>query len=232
MIFEKPTLFGTLIKRYKRFLADISLENGDVITAHCPNSGSMKTCAESGWKVMLSDSQNPNRKLQYTWEMVFNGKCWIGINTQLANKLAMEAILLNKIEELSGYPKISSEQKYSNNSRIDLLLESDDKKCFVEVKNVTLVENNVYLFPDAVTQRGLKHLNDLLEMKKSGHRAVMLYIIQRSDGKIFKPCNKIDPKYADKLQDVFNQGVEILPYLADVAPHEIIINNKIDFSFT
>ena len=231
MKFEKPTQFGTLIKRYKRFLADIRLETGEVITAHCANSGSMKTCAEAGWSVMVSDSQNPKRKLKYTWELVHNSKCWIGINTQIPNILAKNAITEGKIPELSGYSKISMEQKYSLNSRIDLLLENEDKKCFVEVKNVTLVENDVYLFPDAVTERGLKHLGDLLEMKKSGHRAVMFYIIQRSDGKIFKPSGDIDPKYAKKLEDVYNQGVEILPYVANVSPEEITISKKIDFSF-
>ena len=232
MKFEKPTQFGTLIKRYKRFLADIVLEDGQSLTAHCANSGSMKTCAEPGWKVMVSDSQNPKRKLQYTWELVHNNTCWIGINTQIPNKLAAEAISKGIIPELSGYSEIRTEQKYSQSSRVDLLLEKEDEKCFVEVKNVTLVENDVYLFPDAVTERGLKHLNDLSEMKKSGHRAVMLYIIQRSDGKIFKPCHDIDPKYAEKLQDVYNQGIEILPYVANVSPEEITISHKIEFSFT
>ena len=231
MRFKKPTLFGTLIKRYKRFLADIKLENGEIITAHCANSGSMKTCAEPGWKVMVSDSQNPKRKLQYTWELVYNDKCWIGINTQIPNKLALEAIGHARIPELTGYSSINTEQKYSKNSRIDLLLEKKDEKCFVEVKNVTLVENEIYLFPDAVTERGFKHLNDLQEMKRKGHRAVMLYIIQRRDGKIFKPCYEIDPKYAKKLEEVFNNDVEILPYVASVSPKEIIISHKVDFSF-
>jgi len=133
MKFEKPTLFGTLNKRYKRFLADISLKNDKVITVHCANSGSMKTCAIPGWQVMISDSQNLKRKLQYTWEMVHNGKCWIGINTQVPNQLAKEAIKGGEIPELKGYSTISKEQKYSQNSRIDLLLEKENEKCFVEV---------------------------------------------------------------------------------------------------
>ena len=231
MIFDKPTLFGSLIKRYKRFLADITLENGEIITAHCANSGSMKTCAEPGWKVMVSDSQNPKRKLRYTWEMVHNGTCWIGINTQIPNLLAYEALQEGKIPELAGYSKITKEQKYSHNSRIDLLLEKESNKCFVEVKNVTLVEKNVFLFPDAVTERGLKHLGDLLAMKDAGQRAVMLYIIQRTDGKIFKPCVEIDPEYAHKLEQVYKQGVEILPYVANVQPGQILISHKVAFSF-
>lgn len=231
MKFEKPTSFGKLIKRYNRFLADIILSDGTQITAHCANSGSMKTCKQPGWKVMVSDSQNPKRKLRYTWEMVHNGKCWIGINTMVPNKLAREAIIENKIPELSGYAHIKPEQKYSKNSRIDLLLEKDAEKCYVEVKNVTLVDGDFYMFPDAVTERGLKHLGDLLAMKKAGHRAVMLYVIQRNDGKTFKPCSEIDHEYANKLQQVFKQGVEILPYVANVTPQEITIDYKIDFTF-
>jgi sugar fermentation stimulation protein A len=231
MIYKKPTRFGKLIKRYKRFLADITLDNGEIITAHCANSGSMKTCAEPGWKVMVSDSQNPKRKLRYTWEMVHNGSCWIGINTQLPNFIAFEAIQQGKIPELAGYSKITKEQKYSHNSRIDLLLEKENEKCFVEVKNVSLVEKDAFLFPDAVTERGLKHLGDLQAMKDAGHRAVMLYIIQRMDGKIFKPCFQIDPQYARKLEQVYKQGVEVLPYVANVQPEQILISHKVAFSF-
>jgi sugar fermentation stimulation protein A len=231
MKFAKPAHFGILIKRYKRFLADIKLDNGEIITAHCANSGSMKTCAEPGWNVMVSDSQNPKRKLRYTWELVHNGVCWIGINTLVPNKLAHEAIGHGIISELSGYSKIRSEQKYGQNSRIDFLLENKNEKCFVEVKNVTLVENNTFLFPDAVTARGLKHLNELLEMKKAGQRAVMLYIIQRNDANIFRPCYEIDSKYAEKLEDVYHQGVEILPYVANVSTEEITISHKVEFAF-
>lgn len=232
MTIDKPVQFGTLIRRYKRFLADISLENGEIITVHCPNSGSMKTCAEPGWKVMVSDSQNPKRKLRYTWEMVHNKKCWIGINTLVPNRLAFEAIQQGKIPELSGYSEIRKEQKYSQNSRIDLLLKKSQDKCYVEVKNVTLVQDNYFLFPDAVTERGLKHLHDLLAMKKAGQRAVMLYIIQRNDADIFRPCYEIDPAYSEKLHDVYNQGVEILPYVAHVSPKEITISHKVDFTFS
>jgi len=231
MKIEKSVKYGTLIRRYKRFLADIRLESGELITAHCPNSGSMKGCAEPGWKVLVSDSQNPKRKLLYTWEMVHNGTCWIGINTMVPNMLAFEAVSNNQIPELTGYSTIKKEQKYSHNSRIDLLLEKEDCNCYVEVKNVTLVEDNFYLFPDAVTERGLKHLNDLYAMKKKGNRAVMLYIIQRNDGEVFKPCYAIDPEYSKKLKQVHKKGVEILPYVADVIPSEIKISHKVDFSF-
>ncbi|MBN1408232.1 MAG: DNA/RNA nuclease SfsA [Calditrichaceae bacterium] len=231
MKFEKPLIEGVLLKRYKRFLADIRLNNGQYITAHCPNSGSMKTCKEPGWKVLVSESDNIKRKLKYTWEMIYNGTCWIGINTQIPNKIAIEAIQNGVIPELSGYDKIQSEIKYGQNSRIDILLTGNKGTCYVEVKNVTLVEaEGYYQFPDAVTERGKKHLYELLEMVKKGHRAVMLFVVQRSDGTIFKPADHIDSEYARTLREVYRQGVEILIYQADVSPIEIKLNRAIIFS--
>ena len=229
MKFTNAVYFGILKQRYKRFLADIMLDDGREITAHCANSGSMKTCDTPGWKVLVSDSQNPKRKLACTLEMIHNGTCWIGINTQTPNKLVKEAIEEGIIKELQGFPQILTEQKYGTNSRIDLLLKNERELCYVEVKNVTLVEDNYFLFPDSVTERGLKHLHDLLEMKKQGHRAVMVFVIQRSDAHIFKLAEKIDPAYARKLREVYKMGVEVLPYLADVSPDEIKISHKIEF---
>ena len=231
MKFDKPLIEGILLKRYKRFMADVKLNNGQYVTAHCPNSGSMKTCKEPGWKVLVSESDNPNRKLKYTWEMVYNGKCWIGINTQIPNKIAIEGIQNGVITELNGYDEIQSEVKYGQNSRIDIMLKGEKDICYVEVKNVTLVEaDNYYQFPDAVTDRGRKHLYELLEMVRTGHRAVMLFVIQRSDGTTFKPAEHIDPEYARALKEVHQQGVEILAYQADVSPTEIKLNKAIPFS--
>ena len=203
MEFSQPLIPGILLKRYKRFLADIKLDTGEFITAHCANSGSMKTCKEPGWKVLVSKSNNPKRKLKYTWEMVHNGTCWIGINTQVPNKIASEAILNGVIPELAGYTNLKNEVKYGKNSRIDILLTGDQPDCYVEVKNVTLVEEDgFYKFPDAVTERGRKHLSELLDVVKAGGRAVMLYVIQRSDGTIFKPAYEIDPAYGARLKEV------------------------------
>lgn len=231
MKFNDPLIEGILLKRYKRFLVDVKLDDGKYVTAHCPNSGSMKTCKEPGWKILLSKSNNPTRKLKYTWEMVHNGKCWIGINTQIPNKIVKEAIENNTIPELSGYEKIKSEVKYGKNSRIDILLNGDKGRCYVEVKNVTLVEvDGFYKFPDAVTERGKKHLYELLEMVKVGYRAVMLFVIQRNDGTAFKPADHIDPEYARTLKEVHHQGVEILAYQADVSPTEIKLKSAIPFS--
>ncbi len=230
MKFETVLTEGILIRRYNRFLADVRLNDDTVITAHCPNSGSMKTCKEPGWKVLLSRSDNPKRKLKYTWEMVHNGKCWIGINTMVPNRIAVEAIQSGVIPELSGYGDLKTERRYGENSRIDILLSEGDRHCYVEVKNVTLVESDgYYKFPDAVTTRGRKHLQELMDMVNKGRRAMMLFVIQRNDGTIFKPAVDIDPLYGKTLREAYERGVEILPYLADVSPREIKLKNKIKF---
>jgi len=227
MQFEQTLLMGRLIKRYKRFLTDVELKDGSVVTAHCPNTGSMKTCAEPGWEVRLSRADNPKRKLKYTWELVHNGVCWIGINTHLANKLAVEAIQKGWIPELSGYPSLRTEVRYGQNSRVDILLESDSERCYVEVKNVTLVEaDGVYRFPDAVTKRGLKHLHELQDMVVQGHRAVMLFAIQRTDGSHFEPAVHIDSDYAHALKKVQAAGVEMLAYRAELSPQNIELKHK------
>lgn len=228
MQFKTPLIPGKLIKRYKRFLADIELESGEIITAHCPNSGSMKTCQTPGWKVLLSYHNIPTRKYKHTWEMVHNGNCWIGINTGIPNQIVEEAINNKAIESLRGYSEIKREVKYGKNSRIDILLKKDDEQCFIEVKNVTLVEEDgCYYFPDSVTERGRKHLSELIDMVQQGHRSVMLYVIQRSDGSLFKTASHIDPAYAKSLREAHQKGVEILVYQANVNPESIILKKEI-----
>lgn len=216
-----------IIRRYKRFLADVRLHDGEQRTVHCPNSGSMATCWEEGWPAVISDSENPKRKLRYTLEMTHNGKCWIGINTHRANDLAEEAIRKGIIPELSGYARLEREKKYGQNSRIDILLQNSRERCYVEVKNVTLVVKDAYQFPDSVTGRGLKHLHELIAMKKEGHRAVMLFVVQRADGQMFEPATHIDPAYGEGLKKAARAGVELLCYRADVQPEETRIVEKI-----
>ncbi|MEN7972967.1 MAG: DNA/RNA nuclease SfsA [Verrucomicrobiota bacterium] len=216
-----PLFFGTLVKRYKRFLADVELEDGSVITVHCPNTGRMTTCAEPGWRVALSDSQNPKRKYRYTWELVHNGDCWICVNTGRANELAFEAVSNSIIPELSGYAEVLREQKFGN-SRFDLLLRNGEDLCYVEVKNTTLLmADGCYAFPDAVTERGRKHLNELVEVVKAGHRAAMLYVIPRSDGTTFRAAHEIDPAYAEALEAAIAAGVEAYAWRAVVSPEEL-----------
>ena len=217
-MFNSPLASGTLIKRYKRFLADVELEDGSIITAHCPNTGRMTTCAEPGWKVMLSDSENPKRKHRCTWELVHNGTCWICVNTGRANEMAFEAVSSGVIPELAGYAEVLREQKFGN-SRFDLLLRDGNRLCYVEVKNVTLLmDDGCYAFPDAVTERGRKHLLELVDVVKASHRAAMLYVIPRSDGTAFRAAREIDPAYADALDVAVAAGVEVYAWQADVSP--------------
>ena len=217
-----PLIPGTLIKRYKRFLVDVELEDGSVVTAHCPNSGSMKGCNLPGAPVMLSLSPNLNRKLAHTWELVQVDGYWVGLNTMLPNRLAEEAILEGTISELQGYQRLRREVPYgSERSRIDLLLEDEQRRCFVEVKNVTLVEVGLALFPDAVTERGQKHLRELMEVVRNGDRGVILFTVQRGDGAAVAPADAIDPVYGRLLREAVAHGVEALAYRALVTPHEI-----------
>ena len=223
MQFEQKLISGKLIKRYKRFLADVKLDDGTVVTAHCPNSGRMTQCQGENWPVLLSPANNPKRKLKYTWELVHNGQCWICVNTQRANEVAFEAVSKNKISELVEYEKIEREKKYGKNSRIDILLSNPGELCYVEVKSVTLTHNGKFSFPDAPTERGRKHLDELMLMKKEGHRAVMLFIIMRSDAEGFEAATHIDPKYAEKLDEAKKAGVEILFYKTTICETGIAI---------
>jgi sugar fermentation stimulation protein A len=228
MKFKTQLVPGKLVKRYKRFLADVELDNGTVVTTHCTNSGSMKSCIEAEAPVMLTHHNDSKRKTQYTWEMIFINNGWIGINTSIPNILAYEAIRDQKIRKLNNYSSVKREVKIGD-SRLDIYAENESEKCFVEVKNVTLKEGKYALFPDAVTTRGLKHLKTLMEIKKKGMRAVMLYIIQRTDVVIFAPAKEIDPAYADTLYEAFKNGVEVIPLQAEVNPKEIKIIQEIPF---
>lgn len=206
-----PLLQGRLVKRYKRFLADVELEGQGIVTAHCPNSGSMQGCAEPGSRVWISLSNNPARKLAYTWELVQTKGSMIGINTQVPNKLIKSALENRQVEELKEFTRIRSEVKTSDHTRLDLLLEGEDQKtCYVEIKNCTLVEAGKAMFPDAVTTRGQKHLDELIRLKQEGHRAVIFYLVQRMDATSFSPAALIDPTYARKLIHAVEKGVEIL----------------------
>ncbi|MCB9097583.1 MAG: DNA/RNA nuclease SfsA [Aliarcobacter sp.] len=228
MKFEE-LIHGKLIKRYKRFLADIILENGETVTAHVPNSGAMTSCIEENCDVWVSFHDNPKRKLKYTLELTKIAKNLICTNTNVANKIAVEAINNKTIKELQGYKSLKTEQKYGQSSRIDILLENENQKCFVEVKSVSLKIDDFLAFPDAVTSRGTKHLKELEEMVKLGHRAVMLYVIQRTDDLPFKLACQIDKKYCETFNEVTKNGVEVLVYQSSINLEEIIIKNSSNF---
>ena len=231
MKFPDPLIKGRLIKRYKRFLTDVALDDGTIVVAHCANSGSMKSVDEPGAEVWLSPARNPDRKLKYTWEMIKIGKTLVGINTSLPNMIVSEAIEAGKVEEWPGYASLRREVKYGKNSRIDILLEDEARpKCYVEVKNTTMrrdLKAGAAEFPDAVTSRGAKHLVELADMVKEGHRAVMFYLVQREDADRFKVADDIDPTYAEGLTTALKAGVEVVCYACKLSAKEIVVARKI-----
>ncbi len=226
-----PTLIkGTLIKRYKRFLADIKLDSGEVITAHCANSGSMKDCSLPGQPVYVSHHDNPKRKLKYTWELIEMPDSLVGVNTFWPNKLVSQAITSGAVEELRGYQSLSQEVKVGDHSRLDILLsDSQSQLCYIEVKNCTMVNNGIAAFPDAITTRGHKHLVELQNLIGSSVRCVMFYLIQRMDAKLFRPADEIDQEYGKELRKANEKGIEILVYDVLIDQIKIGVNQQIPF---
>jgi len=225
-----PLVPGTLLKRYKRFLADVALDTGETVTAHCANPGAMLGLNAPGNRVWLSKSDNPKRKLAYSWELVEVGGVLIGINTGAPNKLAEEAIVAGRIAELAGYGRLRREVRYGTNSRIDILLEDDTKPpAYVEVKNVHLMRKpGLAEFPDSVTTRGAKHLVELGDMVTRGHRAVMLYVVQYPGTTRFTIARDIDPAYAAALEKARNRGVETLCYGCDITTDAIALSYALE----
>ena len=233
MRFPGELIPAVLEQRYKRFLADVRLQDGSVITVHCPNPGAMMGLKDPGIRCWISDSGNPKRKLRHTLELVEahapTGKVLVGINTNLPNKLAEEAILADKVPELTGYASFRREVKYGENSRIDILLEDDSKApCYVEIKNVHLVRQaGLHEFPDCKTERGAKHLREMANMVDAGARAVMLYIIQREDGDRFSLAADMDPAYAEAFENARNRGVEAYALRCKISPNEIVASTLV-----
>lgn len=222
MQFDHKLEQALLRKRYKRFLADIELDSGEIITIHCPNTGSMKNCQTPGSKVWYSTSTNPKRKYPQTWQIVeVDSRHYVGINTLLANKLVREAITSGTVNQLQGYSQLRTEVPYGEeNSRIDILLEASKEKqtgrCYIEIKNLSLgVGGGLGIFPDAVTTRGHKHLRELMQMRKQGHRAVLFFCVQHSGVERVSPADDIDPEYGRLLREAAELKVEILAYGAD-----------------
>ena len=224
LIYSLGELYGgVLIKRYKRLIADIKLNSGEVIVAHCPNTGPMTGVCIPENPVMVSKSDNPKRKLAYTWELIQVGDhqpTWVGINTSLPNRIVAIALQKRLFSQLGGYTKVRREVKYGvgGKSRVDFLLEGDDQLIYLEVKNTTWCQGDVALFPDTVTERGQKHLRELIDTVKGGDRAVMLYFINRGDCPKFAPGDAGDPVYGSLFKEAIAAGVEILPCRFDVTP--------------
>ncbi|MEM1038318.1 MAG: DNA/RNA nuclease SfsA [Pseudomonadota bacterium] len=236
MKFPTPLIEGRLIERYKRFLADVELEDGTIITVHCPNPGAMMGLKDPGNRVWISDSGNPKRKLRHTLELVEarapSGPVLVGINTMLPNRLAKEALEAGRITQLSGFTHLRTEVPYGERSRIDILLAggtpNDPRDCYIEVKNVHLVrEISLHEFPDCKTERGAKHLREMANMVAQGHRAVMLYVVQRGDGDRFSLASDLDPAYAEAFVAARAAGVEALAIRCDITTTEIVATTPI-----
>ncbi len=227
MKFIKPLTQATLLRRYKRFLADVDFGDGVPVVAHCANPGAMLGLANPGAKIWLSPSPNPKAKLDWRWELEDVAGALVGINTSHPNRLVEEAILSGAIEPLAGYSAIQREVKYGTNSRIDLLLERSDQKCFVEIKNVHWKRGDLAVFPDCVTVRGAKHLDELAREVAAGHRAVMIYCIQRSDCLGFDLAGDIDPGYVDAFNRARAAGVEAYVYECSLSTQEIIVADPV-----
>ncbi len=230
MKISPPLIPAILLRRYKRFLADVRLADGREMTVHTPNTGSMLGCAKPGTRIWLRDTFNSKRKYRYTWEMSeTTSRVMVGVHTGLPPTLVTEGITNGRITELQGYDVIRREVPYGlEGSRIDLLLENGNKQCYVEVKNVTAsLQQGAAVFPDAVSERGRKHLRELMHVVQQGQRAVIFYCIQRDDINTFSPAEQIDPEYAKTLHEAVERGVEALAYCARVTPDEIYLLDRV-----
>ncbi len=229
MKFKNKLLQGTLVKRYKRFFVDIEYQN-KTITAHCPNSGSMMGLLGVGNKVWFTETDNPKRKLKYTLQIISENKKLVGINTHLTNKIVLEALNKKKIKKLIKFNNIKSEVKFSDNTRFDFLISNKKKKCFLEIKNVTLfMTYNIAEFPDDITSRGTKHLRELINAKKKGYESYIFYLIQRQDCKSFKIAKDIDEEYKNVFELAIKNGVKMLCYDCKLNNEEIIINKQVHY---
>lgn len=224
-IIPSPLIFGTLVKRYKRFFADIILDDGAEITAHCPNPGAMLGVLESGNRVAVTKSDNPARKLGYTWQYVEADGTWIGVNTHLTNEIVADGLSRKLIPELQDYTTITREVKYGTNSRIDFLLTKEGAPpCYLEIKNVHLKRGRIAQFPDCVTARGAKHMAELAVMRGQGMRCVVLYLVQRIDCTDFCLAADIDPAYDKASKAAMASGVEMLAYACEVLVSNDLFN--------
>lgn len=228
MRFHPPLLPGRLLRRYQRFLADVRLADGSTVTAHCPNPGSMMTCLVTEGQVWLSRHDKPSRRLKYTWEIAKVGNARVMVHPARANGLVAEAIRLGVIEELSGYDTVRPEAIVTPATRFDFALEKGQKRCYVEVKSATLaIGGGRVAFPDAKTERGVKHLVELMAAADRGHRAVLLFCASRSDARQVEPADAIDPRYGSVLREAAASGVEVIAYGCRVTTKEIRLVRRV-----
>jgi sugar fermentation stimulation protein A len=232
MLFSKPIVHASLIRRYQRFLADVQLTSGEQITVHCPNPGAMTACCEPGRPVLLSDhGTTTKRKLRYTWEAIHMGGGWVGVNTQNPNHVVAEALRKRSVPGLEGYAQVEQEVPVKSilSSRIDMLLSGHDcqPNCYLEVKNATYREGEGALFPDAVTKRGQKHVAELSDLVAKGYRAILFFFVGRMDCSWIAPAEHVDPIYAQALREAVANGVETMAYQGKISPHGITLGTPL-----
>jgi len=230
MRFSEPPLEGRFLRRYKRFFADIELPGGEVVTAHCPNTGTLLGCLQEGAPAWLRDSKSETRKLRYTWQAIRIARSWVNVDTSLPNHVVAEAIEAARIPAFRGHRELRSEVPYGDRSRIDLLLtQADGTPCYIEVKSTTLAEDGVGLFPDAVTERGRKHLGELARLARKGVRAVQFFFISRPDVHAVQPADRIDREYGKALRRAVRAGVEVHAWSATTTARELRLTAEIPF---
>lgn len=228
MKFDQPLIKGTLVRRYNRFLADVELESGEKITAHCANPGSMMGLSDPGNKVLLSTVNDPRRRFKHQLEIVYAGRVAVGIHTGRPNSIVAEAITAGKVRELVGYATLRREIQTSAESRLDMVLGGNGMRpCYVEVKNVTLAQDGIGYFPDAITERGTRHLGELVNLVREGNRAMVFFLAQRADVTVFRPADHIDPMFGEALRDALARGVEAVCYRAKVTTRGIEVEEAI-----
>tara|TARA_B100000579_G_scaffold20283_1_gene14284 strand:+ start:37 stop:732 length:696 start_codon:yes stop_codon:yes gene_type:complete len=231
MNFENKLISGILIKRYKRFFVDVQIEN-KLVTAHCPNTGSMLGLLNEGNKVWLTKSDNPNRKLKYTLQIIEDNKSKVGVNTHLTNKIVLNALENNLIKEFSKDIKIKPEVRFGESTRFDFLISKKNYKAFIEVKNVTLKRKpKIAEFPDAITSRGAKHIHELIKASKKGYKIYIAFIIQREDCDQLSIASDIDPEYSQILSKAIRNKLKVLCYDCKFSPKGIKLNKKIKLKF-
>lgn len=227
MKFATKLLGGKLVRRYRRFLVDVRLDSGQLVTAHCPNSGTMVGCCEPGRPVLLSESKDPHRRNAYTWEMINMNGVWVGINVFVPRKVVAESLQHKLIPAFAGFTDLTLDAEYGRGNTVDVLMQGQEQNLFMNVYHVAWTENSVARFPETPNARARKGLRNLSEIAVQGHRAVALFFVQRSDCEAFSPAVDVDPEFGKIFKEAQKSGVEILAYRADVSPKGIALGTPL-----
>jgi sugar fermentation stimulation protein A len=234
VLFEEPLVAGRLVRRYQRFFAEAELDDGRLVVAHCPNPGSMKGCAEAGARIWLRPCEGAGRRLAWSWELAEVDGAFVVVNTQRANRVVAEALASGTISELAGYDRVTAEPAVGEGTRFDFLLErtvcrnGESRRCWLEVKSATMdTGGGVTAFPDSVTMRGTRHLDELAARARNGTRAALLFCASRSDTQVVRPADEIDEIYGDALRRAVRAGVEVLAYRCDISVQGITLGPRV-----